>query len=300
MKLYYSPDYVGSSYSFDTTRKSQWIADSLLRSPIAGVELTRPRVLSVDQFAQVHDPAYVDAVVTGEPRQLAEGQGFDWDAGLFPMVQASNGGAVEAAIAALREGVAGSLSSGLHHARYGSGSGFCTFNGLALASKAALAAGAGNVLIVDLDAHCGGGTASLIADEARIWQVDVSVSMFDMYAGTDRAKLAEVTDADRYLSEIGQALSRIERLGPRFDLVLYNAGMDPYEGCAVGGLDGITAEILAERERFVFEWCRTRGIAAAFVLAGGYIGERLDAETLVDLHRSTIAAAAESVARQSR
>lgn len=71
---------------------------------------------------------------------------------------------------------------------------------------------------------------------------------------------------------------RAERLGPRFDLVLYNAGMDPYEGCAVGGLDGITAEILA----------------------GGYIGERLDAETLVDLHRSTIAAAAESVARQFR
>jgi hypothetical protein len=58
-------------------------------------------------------------------------------------------------------------------------------------------------------------------------------------------------------------------------------------------LSGISRAILAERERLVFEWCRDHTAAVAFVLAGGYIGWGLDATGLVDLHRLTLAAAAE-------
>lgn len=74
------------------------------------------------------------------------------------MVLATNGGVVAAAISALEHGTAGSLSSGLHHARRETGEGFCTFNGLAIAAREALSAGARSVLILDLDAHFGGGT----------------------------------------------------------------------------------------------------------------------------------------------
>ena len=76
------------------------------------------------------------------------------------MVLSSNGGAVAAGLAALEHGVAGSLSSGLHHARREKGAGFCTFNGLVIAAREALTAGARSVLILDFDAHCGGGTRS--------------------------------------------------------------------------------------------------------------------------------------------
>ena len=141
VRVFYSPKYVGSGYAFDTTRKAKWIVDSLAESPIPGIELVEPNPLTRDHVAEVHDPEYVQAVETGQPRSLAESQGFGWDAGLWPMVLASNGGAVAAAHAALESGVAGSLSSGLHHARYGSGAGFCTFNGLVIAAKAALACG---------------------------------------------------------------------------------------------------------------------------------------------------------------
>ena len=70
--------------------------------------------------------------------------------------------------------------------------------------------------------------------------------------------------------------------------------MDPFEGCDIGGLPGITSEILAARERLVFEWCRERELPIAFVLAGGYVGDRLDEAGLVDLHRLTLSAAATS------
>jgi acetoin utilization deacetylase AcuC-like enzyme len=293
VRVYYSPEYVGSGYAFDTTRKALWIAESLAEPPIPAIELTAPVSLTREDVAEVHDPHYVSAIETGCPRSLAESQGFDWDPGLWPMVLASNGGAVAAALDALEKGVAGSLSSGLHHARRGIGAGFCTFNGLVIAARAALAAGAESVLILDLDAHCGGGTASLIEGEPRLWQIDVSVSSFDCYSGSDHIWLDIVREGTSYLAAVRKGLDEISRRGPRFGLCLYNAGMDPYEGCSTGGMSGITREVLADREQMVFDWCESRGVPIAFVLAGGYVGPHLDQAGLVDLHRLTLCCAAE-------
>ena len=112
VNVFYSPEYVGAAYAFETTRKAKWVADSLGSAPIGGVELTPPPSLSYEQLVQIHDPAYVRAVQTGVPLSLAQSQGFAWDAGLWPMVLAPNGGTVAAGLAALQSGVAGSLSSG--------------------------------------------------------------------------------------------------------------------------------------------------------------------------------------------
>ena len=89
MNVYYSPDYVCSGYGFDTTRKAGWIAESLARNPIGGVELVEPEPLTAAQVMAVHAPEYVRAIETGEPRALAESQGFDRDPGLWPMASAS-------------------------------------------------------------------------------------------------------------------------------------------------------------------------------------------------------------------
>jgi acetoin utilization deacetylase AcuC-like enzyme len=291
VRVYYSPKYVAAGHAFETTRKARWIADSLAEAPVPGIELAAPEPLTREQVAEVHAPDYVRAVETGHPRDLAESQGFAWDPGLWPMVLASNGGAVAAARTALEQGVAGSLSSGLHHAHRGRGAGFCTFNGLVLAARAALAAGADPVLILDLDAHCGGGTAALLADEPRVWQIDVSVSDYDDYSGSDRLWLELVRDGADYLPAVRRGLDEAGR-GPRFGLCLYNAGMDPYARCPEGGMAEITREVLAARERLVFDWCRGRGVPIAFVLAGGYVGPHLDERGLVDLHRLTLACAA--------
>lgn len=118
---------------------------------------------------------------------------------------------------------------------------------------------------------------------------------------SNRHTLDIISDAVDYLPRLRQRLDEMLTAyrftnqsfydWDRFGLVIYNAGMDPYEGCAVGGLRGITADILAERERIVFEWCRSLSIPVAFVLAGGYVGPNLTKSELVDLHRLTISAA---------
>lgn len=291
MRLYYSPAYVLAAHSFDTTRKAGWIADSLLADPIKGVQLIEPIALTEEDLLAAHGPAYVAAVRDGEPRDLAESNGFAWDFGLWDMVRASNGGAVRAALDALADGgVAGSLSSGLHHAKRNRGDGFCTFNGVALGARAALAAGAGSVLIIDLDAHCGGGTFEILGDEPKVRQVDLAVSSFDHYSGNDRMRLDLIRDASLYLATLHRRLSELD--DHPFDLVIYNAGMDPFEGCAVGGMPGMRHELLAAREAAVFNWCRARAVPTAFVMAGGYTGANLSRDALVALHRLTIAAAA--------
>jgi acetoin utilization deacetylase AcuC-like enzyme len=151
-----------------------------------------------------------------------------------------------------------------------------TFNGLVLAARAALDAGARTVLILDLDAHCGGGTHELIHGNERIWQMDVSVNAFDRYEPLGNNQLEMVYDGSRYLPTIERKLTWLEREAPRFDICLYNAGMDPFWGCEIGGMQGVTQKVLRDREAAVFSWCRMRNVPSAFVLAGGYLGQQLE------------------------
>jgi acetoin utilization deacetylase AcuC-like enzyme len=100
-----------------------------------------------------------------------------------------------------------------------------------------------------------------------------------------------VHDSSGYLPTIKRKLTWLEREAPRFDICLYNAGMDPFGGCSIGGMEGVTQNVLRDREVAVFSWCRMRGVPIAFVLAGGYLGPELERAGLVELHRLTLQAA---------
>jgi len=294
LPVFYAPAYTTSACDFDTTRKATWVATSLRRRPISGVVLIEPAPLTQANLQAVHDPAYVDSVRRGEPRELAESSGLEWDEHVWDAVCASNGGAVAAAKKAWHSRMnTGSLSSGLHHAAASRGKGFCTFNGLALAAREVLDAGAGRVLVVDLDAHCGGGTYSIVRHWPAVVHLDISVSRFDDYRVIDHgthSTLDYVTEARQYLPTLRERLADLGDL--EIEVVIYNAGVDPHQQCQIGGLAGITDAILAEREQIVFDWARARSAPVAFVLAGGYVGGSLGQDRLVELHRLTVAAAA--------
>ena len=274
--LYYSPDYCAASHAFDTTRKASWIADSLRARPVAGVRLVEPIPVSVETLCETHSSEYVDAVRYGDPGSLACSQGFAWCERLFDSVAASTGGIVAAAIDAIASGIAGSLSSGLHHARHEAGLGFCTFNGLVIAAREAIKAGCERVLILDLDAHGGGGTESLISDQVRILHLDIATDRFDLHEGT-----VLVRNREDYLPAL---FSELQGISQKPDLILYNAGMDVHEGDC-GCLDN---QSIAARESSVFQWASDNKIPIAYTMAGGYSQRPL----LVGLHRATVRAAA--------
>lgn len=290
MKVFYSPEYCVPGSRHETLQKSGWLAASLERRPIAGVEVVAPAPLDESSLLDVHDEAYVNAIRSGKPRWQAEAQGFEWCDALWSAALASSAGVVSAALNALQHrAVSGSLSSGLHHARFDTGAGCCTFNGLALAARAAVAAGAERVLLLDLDAHGGGGTWSLLSSDPAFTSLDICTFDYDRFSSR-RWKNVLVTNPQAYVATIERELCSLEG---SFDLCLYNAGMDPCE-LSDQGMPGVKTSALAARERLVFDWCRARALPVAFVLAGGYLSQRLDRGGLVALHRETLLAAAAS------
>jgi acetoin utilization deacetylase AcuC-like enzyme len=287
LHLIYSPAYNDTTVGYDTTRKADAIAQSLVERPIAGVDVFAPSLIDIELLKRIHDEDYIDAVLNGTPASLALSNGIGWSDDFFAAVLASTSGVCTAATAALAGHRAGSLSSGLHHARYETGRGNCTFNGLVVAAVHALEQGAERVLIVDFDAHCGGGTASLIVDRPGIEQIDVSVISYDSYQNQENARLW-MACASNYIATINEALESVTGPG-NVDLVLYNAGMDPHEHA--GGVRRIDADMLQQRDEIVYDWASSHALPIAFVLAGGYTSSDMTIDELVDLHRITLTAA---------
>lgn len=290
--LYYSDKFVLAKEGFDTTRKAAWIADSLAKRPLPNVRIVPPIPVTEAEVLGVHSPAYLAALRTGEPLATATSSTLAWDSGTLTMALHVCGGVMAAGKAAFRDGVSGTLASGLHHAKRERGAGFCTLNGLAIAAHTLADVTKGHILILDLDAHCGGGTHSLIQGHPRLWQLDVSVSPYDDYQPGNRCVKEIVTEAQKYLKTVDRCLQWAEAEWPDFALCLYNAGMDVHQDCQIGGLSGIDDFLITLREEMVFQWCRERGIPVAYAMAGGYTGGKMTRQRLVDLHRLTIAAAA--------
>ena len=137
----------------------------------------------------------------------------------------------------------GSLSCGLHHARRAQGAAFCTFNGLVLAAHAVLAAGVKRVLILDLDAHGGGGTHDILGTTLGVIHVDISTCSFDRHP-------AKAPSSYRFIGDAGDYLPTVQS---RLDAVLADGTVD------------------LQREELVFAWGRKHGVPISFVLAGGYL-----------------------------
>jgi len=290
--VHFDPSYVIDG-GFDTISKNGRVAEALRRRPDLGIGIVSPVPVDPERLAKVHAPDYVRAVISGEPRDLAGSAGIGWSPAHVNSWLASTGGVVDAVKRVLAgDAVSGSLSSGLHHARYGRGSGYCTLNGLALAAFEAIESGAAAVLVIDVDAHGGGGTADIIErlhleGVDGIHQVDVSVNPFDGYESTDRVSHV-LSGADTYLDDIRRALESVKDPS-RYDVVIYNAGMDPHE--KAGGRFGIDTETITERERMVFDWCADNRLGVAWVLAGGYASGDFDLDDVAELHVSTAQAA---------
>ncbi len=292
--IYFGQAYLAAEHSFDTTRKAGLLAKNLDERPIEGTRVVEPEPATQDDLLRIHDPEFVDAVLTGEPRILAASGGLGWDLGFVEALLASTGGCIAAARSAWTKGISGSLSSGLHHAGRSRGRGYCTINSLVAAVLTFKDLGASHVLIIDLDAHAGGGTHDILGHDPTVSQLDIVTDRYDNYRPHGPWTLDHVHHAEQYLDTLRGRLDAID--AATIDAIVYNAGMDPHEDCDTGGLQGITHDLLATRERLVFDWARNHWTPIAFALAGGYSAGALGVDRLTALHRLTIEAAAQPAA----
>jgi len=260
----------------------------------AGVpfEFIEPHAATDDELLRVHDRGYVGRVLAGtlaapEVRRI----GFPWSPELVARSLRSTGAAVDAAAAALEDGVAASLAGGTHHAGPDWGEGYCVFNDTAVAARELQSRGdVRRVLIVDCDVHQGNGTAAIFADDESVFTLSLhGEHNFPLrkHPGSLDVGLPDGTGDDAYLAALAGALAAsVDRARP--DLVLYIAGADAFAGDRLGRL-ALTKAGLAARDRMVFDASRAAGTPIAIVCGGGYCA---DLEAIVDIHAATMLIAA--------
>ena len=277
------------------------VAEGLRENPAA--EFAQPHAASETDLLRVHTPAYIDAVRTGQPRELAESQKFPWTPELYPSVCLTNGACLSAGRRALETGVAAALVSGFHHAHADHGEGFCTFNGLVVAADALLTAGAvQRVAVLDLDLHYGNGTASLARTRPYLTLLsmygndymhnvvyrDVRERRHADGANHFSVALAAGLDGAGFQELLKTHLPDLLARG-RPDLLLYQAGADPYYEDPFSPL-ALDHEALRARDLAVFQFARENAIPVAWVLAGGYTS---DVRKVVRVHINTFDACRE-------
>lgn len=198
------------------------------------------------------------------------------------------GGTLRAAREAMTRGFAVNIGGGFHHAFADRAEGFCYLNDLAVAARGLQhEGGARRVAVVDLDVHQGNGTAGIFKHDDSVFTL--SIHQEHNYPvkepGDLDVGLENGTDDAAYARELARALERVWAFAP--DLVLYQAGADPYREDMLGGL-ALTIEGLAERDRMVLEGCAARGIPAVVTLGGGY-ARQVEDTVAIHTHTCTMA-----------
>jgi len=221
----------------------------------------------------VHDPDYVAEVLEARVPAAKERRiGFPVTAQVARRAEMVPGGTWLAAKLALETGFAANSAGGSHHALADTGAGYCIFNDLAIAAMRLTEEGdAGHILIVDCDVHQGDGTAALTAGWPAIATYSIHAEKnfpVRKARSTLDVPLADGVGDEAYLETLAATLvPMVEHFRP--DLILYQAGVDPFVDDRLGRL-ALTADGLERRERFVAGLARIRGIPLASTLGGGY------------------------------
>ena len=258
----------------------------------AALEFVEPHAATDEELLRVHDRGYVGRVFSGtltrdEQRRI----GFPWSEPLVERSLRSTGAAIDAAAAAVDDGIAASLAGGTHHAGTSWGEGFCVFNDTAVAAREMQARGAARrVLILDCDVHQGNGTAEIFAADPTVFTMSIhGARNFPLrkHPSSLDVPLDDGTDDNAYLAALAPAVAESFDRG-RPDLVFYIAGADPYEHDRLGRLR-LTKQGLFDRDRLVLDAARAAGVPLAIVLGGGYSA---DLDAIVDIHAATMLMAA--------
>jgi acetoin utilization deacetylase AcuC-like enzyme len=234
------------------------------------------RAATADELLLCHTAEHIELVRSVEDALWLDGDTV-CTATTFEAGSLAAGTAVEAA---LRGGFALVRPPG-HHALAGRAMGFCIFNNVAVAARAAQERlGLERVAIVDFDVHHGNGTDAIFRDDDTV--LYVSLHQWPFYPGSGgpddqaettlnvplRAGSGDVEYLEAFAGAVEPAVGRFEP-----ELVLVSAGFDAHYADPLADM-----RVTADGFRELARRCAALSDRVAAVLEGGY-----DVETLPEL-----------------
>jgi acetoin utilization deacetylase AcuC-like enzyme len=252
-----------------------------------------PLVEAAD-LARVHPQAYVQAIVRAAP---AEGvRKLDPDTYMSAGSLNAARRAAGAVVAAAREVAAGRAERAFcavrppgHHAEPTASMGFCIFSNVALAARAAQAAGLAKVAVVDFDVHHGNGTQAAFDGEPGLFFA--SIQQWPMWPGSghpDHPAASNIANAvvppgaprEAWRAAFEALMPKVDAFAP--DLILISAGFDAHVRDPIGGAgQSLEAEDFGWATRAVVSVANARAKGRVVSsLEGGYDLEALGSSAL--------------------
>ncbi|MFC3581478.1 histone deacetylase family protein [Sphingomonas hylomeconis] len=274
--IVHHPDYVAPAPARSTY---QWNKNGLIRDLLDPHEIDWhvPDPTPLAWLEAVHDPDYVAEVLAARvPREKERRTGFPITPQVARRARVVPGGTYLAARLALQHGFAANSAGGSHHALAATGAGYCVFNDLAIAAVQLAAEGI-RTMIVDCDVHQGDGTAALTAGRGDMTTYSIHAEKnfpVRKARSTLDVPLADGTGDVAYLDTLRATLTPLlDAVRP--DLILYQAGVDPFADDRLGRL-ALTQDGLDQRERLIAGLAIEHGLPLASTVGGGYGTDALE------------------------
>ena len=251
-------------------------------------------LVEIDDLLRVHRRAYVDAIFAarpGEHRVKLDEDTFMSAGSLTAARRAA--GAVVAAVRDVAESRTARAFCAVrppgHHAEPGLPMGFCLFSNVAVAARAAQAAGLARVAVVDFDIHHGNGTQAAFNGADGLFLA--SIQQWPMWPGTGHptepvadnianAVSPEGAPREVWRQAFESLMPRVDAFAP--DLILISAGFDAHARDPVGGGgQSLEAEDFAWATRAIVDVARRHANGRVVSsLEGGYDLQALGASAL--------------------
>lgn len=268
--VFYRPEMAADSASFSpSAAKPKLVVDHWLKHSIIHPEQVQTfEPADRADFGLAHKFSFIDAVLE---RQQENGFG-NYSKAVADSLPYTTGSMIAATQHVIQHGgFACSPTSGFHHAGFQNAAGFCTFNGLAVAAIMAAMQGL-KVGILDCDAHYGDGT-----DDILLHYADLGIKHHTFGQHFPCGKRAK-----GWKPWLLMAMSDLQSC----DVVLYQAGADPYVHDPLGGQMDMLE--LAARDELVFSMLDN----IAWNFAGGYTRDiNGDIPDVIAIHTRTMKAA---------
>lgn len=249
------------------------LRDYLIENEIVAVsDLNESPLASTELLQLAHTADYVEAMRSGSVSiDIIKRIGFPWSAQLYNRSCATVGGALESAKSALRDGIAGNLAGGTHHAHADRGEGYCVFNDIAVATRfLKLESLAKNIAIIDLDVHQGNGNSSILKDDEGVFVFSMHGEKnypFKKISSHLDIGLPDGADDNLFLEHLEIGLKAVKLFSP--DFIFYQMGVDPLKEDTLGKMN-LTFDGLMKRDEMVLQFAKSESIPVSLALGGGY------------------------------